>query len=171
MHRGAGRAEALRLPYFGEQAADVLTGTKHVILISTQPPVTFFAYPDKPNWLTPEGCELHTLVERDGDIDGSLEALVDAVGAQATSINAVPHVRPDRPVGELTPETIGVSLAHHFPENAIVVDEGGTCGAGKCISNPHECASRLADAHRWLHWLWHAHGNRCRGSVSRPAGD
>ena len=62
MHRGAGRAEALRLPYFGEQAADVLAGTAHLILISTQPPITFFAYPDKPNWLTPEGCELHTLL-------------------------------------------------------------------------------------------------------------
>ena len=81
MHRGAGRAEALGLPYFGEQAADVLSGTKHLILVSTQPPVTFFAYPDKPNWLTPEGCDLHTLVERDGDIDSSLQALVDAVGA------------------------------------------------------------------------------------------
>ena len=144
MHRGAGRAEALRLPYFGEQAAEVLAGTKHLILISTQPPVTFFAYPDKPNWLTPEGCELHTLVERDGDIDGSLEALVDAVGAQATPINAVPHVRPDRPVGELTPETIGVSLAHHFPENAIVVDEGGTCGAGSALS------TRTSAPHDWL---------------------
>ena len=144
MHRGAGRAEALRLPYFGEQAADVLAGTKHLILISTQPPITFFAYPDKPNWLTPEGCELHTLVERDGDIDGSLEALVDAVGAQTTPINAVPHVRPDRPIGDLTPETIGVSLAHHFPENAIVVDEGGTCGAGSALS------TRTSAPHDWL---------------------
>ena len=35
MHRGAGRAEALRLPYFGEQAADVLSGTKHLILVGT----------------------------------------------------------------------------------------------------------------------------------------
>ena len=71
IERGAGRAEAMRLPYFGEQAAEVLAGTKHLILISTQPPITFFAYPEKPNWLTPEGCELRTLVERDGDIDGS----------------------------------------------------------------------------------------------------
>ena len=58
IERGAGRVNVARLPYFGEQAAEVLAGTKHLILIATQPPVTFFAYPGKPNWLTPEGCEL-----------------------------------------------------------------------------------------------------------------
>ena len=81
VQRGAGRVDVERLPYFGEQAAEVLAGTKHLILISSQPPITFFAYPDKPNWLTPEGCELHTLVEREGDVDGALEALADALGA------------------------------------------------------------------------------------------
>ena len=77
LQRGAGRAELLRLPYFGEQAAEVLAGTRHLILCSSQPPVTFFAYPDKPNWLTPEGCQLHTLVERDQDVMGALEALAE----------------------------------------------------------------------------------------------
>jgi acetolactate synthase-1/2/3 large subunit len=144
MHRGAGRAEALRLPYFGEQAADVLSGTKHLILVGTQPPVTFFAYPEKPNWLTPDGCDLHTLVEREGDIDSSLQALADAVGASGISINAVSLERPDRPLGDLTPETIGVSLAHYFPDNAIVVDEGGTCGGGCAIS------TRTSAPHDWL---------------------
>ncbi len=47
LQRGAGRAELQRLPYFGEQAAGVLAGTRHLILVSSQPPVTFFAYPDK----------------------------------------------------------------------------------------------------------------------------
>ena len=144
MHRGAGRAEALRLPYFGEQAAEVLQGTKHLILVSTQPPVTFFAYPEKPNWLTPEGCALHTLVERDGDVDGALAALVDAVGAGSQTVNVVSHSRPEKPVGGLTPESVGVSLAHYFPDNAIVVDEGGTCGGGCSIS------TRTSAPHDWL---------------------
>ena len=48
VQRGAGRAEVQRLPYFGEQAAEVLAGTQHLILLSTQAPITFFAYPDKP---------------------------------------------------------------------------------------------------------------------------
>ena len=33
IQRGAGRAEVERLPYFGEQAADVLKGTEHLILV------------------------------------------------------------------------------------------------------------------------------------------
>jgi len=144
IQRGAGRAEALRLPYFGEQAAEVLQGTKHLILISTQPPITFFAYPDKPNWLTPDGCELHTLVERDGDIDGALEALVDAVGAQSTQAALVEFERPDMPKGDFNQHSVGLSLAHLFPENAIVVDEGGTCGGG-CVA-----ATRASAPHDWL---------------------
>ena len=48
VQRGAGRADVQRLPYFGEQAADVFKGIKHLILVSTQPPITFFAYPEKP---------------------------------------------------------------------------------------------------------------------------
>ena len=144
VQRGAGRAELQRLPYFGEQAAEVLAGTKHLILLSTQPPITFFAYPDKPNWLTPEGCELHTLAERDEDIDGAREALVDAVGANDVSPNLLALSRPELPKGELTPQTLGAALAHHFPENAVVVDEGGTCGGG-CTA-----ATRTAPPHDWL---------------------
>lgn len=142
--RGAGRSEALRLPYFGEQAAEVLAGCRHLILVSTQPPITFFAYPDKPNWLTPDGCALHTLVERDEDIDGALAALVDAVGASAVQPVTVALDVPGAPEGDLTPQSIGQSLAHHFPENAVVVDEGGTCGGG-CAQFTRTCAP-----HDWL---------------------
>ena len=144
MQRGAGRAEVARLPYFGEQAAEVLAGTRHLILVSTQAPVTFFAYPDKPNWLTPDGCELHTLVEREEDIDGALLALADALNASSLDVNAVPLEVPDLPQGALNPMSLGVALAHHFPENAIVVDEGGTCGGGSNV------ATRTAAPHDWL---------------------
>jgi acetolactate synthase I/II/III large subunit len=144
VQRGAGRAEIARLPYFGEQAAEVLDGTKHLIILSSQPPITFFAYPDKPNWLTPEGCELHTLAERDEDIDGALEALVDAVGAQSVEANLVPLSTPDLPTGDLNPRSAGTVLAHYFPENAIIVDEGGTCGGG-CTG-----ATRTAAPHDFL---------------------
>ncbi len=144
VQRGAGRAEVQRLPYFGEQAAEVLAGTQHLILLSTQAPVTFFAYPDKPNWLTPQGCELHTLVERDEDIDGALQALVEAVGATATDAVLVPLEKPQLSRGELNPFNLGAALAHYFPDNAVVVDEGGTCGGG-CSA-----ATRTAPPHDWL---------------------
>ena len=144
MRRGAGIPEILRLPYFGEQAADVLQGVEHLILVSSQPPITFFAYPDKPNWLTPDNCQIHTLVDRDGDVDGALEALCDAVGALALTPIVAQPMRPDAAKGELNPMSVGQSLAHYFPENAIVVDEGGTCGAGSAM------ATASAPAHDWL---------------------
>ncbi len=144
IERGAGRAEVARLPYFGEQATEVLAGTKHLILCSTQPPITFFAYPDKPNWLTPEDCSLHVLVERDGDIDGALEALADAVGAAGTEARLIAPERPPLPTGELNARSIGAAVGHLLPENAIVVDEGGMSGA------PSAYATRGAPPHDWL---------------------
>ena len=144
LQRGAGRAELLRLPYFGEQAAEVLEGTRHIILCSSQPPVTFFAYPDKPNWLTPEGCALHTLVERDQDVAGALGALAEKVGADGVEANLITLERPELPKGELNPMSIGASLANQFPEDAIVVDEGGTCGGGATM------LTRTCPPHDWL---------------------
>ena len=144
LQRGAGRAELLRLPYFGEQAAEVLEGTRHIILCSSQPPVTFFAYPDKPNWLTPEGCALHTLVERDQDVVGALGALAEKVGADGVEANLVALERPELPKGELNPMSIGASLANQFPEDVIVVDEGGTCGGGATM------LTRTCPPHDWL---------------------
>ena len=144
LQRGAGRAELLRLPYFGEQAAEVLEGTRHIILCSSQPPVTFFAYPDKPNWLTPEGCALHTLVERDQDVVGALGALAEKVGADGVEANLVTLERPELPKGELNPMSIGASLANQFPEDVIVVDEGGTCGGGATM------LTRTCPPHDWL---------------------
>jgi acetolactate synthase-1/2/3 large subunit len=144
VQRGAGRVEVTHLPYFGEQAAEVLAGTRHLVLLGSQPPVTFFAYPDKPNWLTPEDCELLTLAERDEDIGGALQALLQVVGGQDVAPRLVEHARAELPTGELTPHSLGAAVAHHFPENAIVVAEGGTAGGG-CVA-----ATRTAHAHDWL---------------------
>ncbi len=145
LERGAGRAEVARLPYFGEQAAEVLADARHIVLISTQPPVTFFAYPDKPNWLTPEGCALHTLVERSGDVDGALEALAAAVGADSIEPELLPFERPPLPsASALEPRSLGAVFGHLLPEGAVVVDEGGTCGAGSYFG------SRTAPPHDWL---------------------
>ena len=144
LQRGAGRAEAQRLPYFGEQAAEVLDGTRHLVLIGTQPPVTFFAYPGKPSWLTPQDCTIHTLADRDGNVDGALDALGQAVGIGAVVARTVSAERPARPTGKLDPRAIGASLGRHFPDNAVVVDEAGTSGGGATF------ATRGAPPHDWL---------------------
>src|ERR1044072_8561956 len=66
--RGRGRVSVERIPYVVDQALKVLAGLKHVILVGSKMPVAFFAYPDKPSQLTPEGCEGHVLGRADEEL-------------------------------------------------------------------------------------------------------
>ena len=112
----AWKSEALRLPYFGEQAAQVLEGTKHLILISTQPPSRFLPIRINPIAHT-RGLRVAHMVERDGDIDGSLEALVDAV-EQSNANQRRAHVRP-MAGWRADPGTIGVRWLTIFPKTRL----------------------------------------------------
>ena len=127
---GAGRSPVARLQYFGEMAAAQLEGTEHLIIIGGHPPITFFAYPDKPNELTPDGATVHQICEITGDIDGALAALVDAAGAGDASPRVLELDRPPLPEGELDSAAVGRALAHLMPENAVLVNEAGTAGGG-----------------------------------------
>src|SRR6188472_2476392 len=49
--RGGSRPRPQLLPYLTELAVETLAGLSHLILVGTQPPVGFFAYPDKPSLL------------------------------------------------------------------------------------------------------------------------
>ena len=81
LQRGAGRPEVERLAYIPELASVQLQGLKHLVLVDAKAPVTFFAYPGKKSYLVPDGCEVHELAAPDADVLRSLEALVDALGA------------------------------------------------------------------------------------------
>ena len=130
VERGAGIVAVERLPYFSEQAEEVLAGTRHLILIGTRPPVTFFAYPGRPSSLVPEGCEVHSLVGPEGDIPGAMQALADALGAPA-SVEGAPSARPEPMLsGDLNPMVVGASMGALMPEGAIVIDEAATSGFG-----------------------------------------
>ena len=61
IQRGAGRVPIERLPYPVDQALAVLKDVRHLILVGAKAPVAFFAYPDKPSVLTPDGCQMHQL--------------------------------------------------------------------------------------------------------------
>jgi acetolactate synthase-1/2/3 large subunit len=126
--RGAGRVDVERIPYFGEQAAAVLAPFKHLILIGTKAPVTFFAYPGKPSELTPADCLVHTLAAPAEDAIAALNALVDALGAGKTA----PPRTVSEPLrlarGALTPESIAQAVGMLLPEQAILVNEAATSG-------------------------------------------
>ncbi|TCO74722.1 acetolactate synthase large subunit [Chromatocurvus halotolerans] len=128
LQRGAGRVAVERLPYFAEQATASLGGLEQLILVGCAAPVSFFAYPGKESWLTPQGCEIITLASANEDIAAALASV-----AQGLEANSEPAVRdahvPDLP-GDvpLNAEAIGNAIAALLPENAIIVDEGVTGG-------------------------------------------
>ena len=141
VRRGAGLPAIERIPYFAEDIIESLEGLEQLILVGAAPPVTFFAYPDKPSWVTPEGCEIITLSHPHEDGIAALNAVADAIGAPKQGI-IVKLERPDVPRGELTPMALGQIVARFLPENAIISDESATSGAGLAkflpSSAPHD---------------------------------
>jgi acetolactate synthase-1/2/3 large subunit len=126
--RGAGRVDVERVPYFGEQAAEVLAPFKNLILVATKAPVTFFAYPGKPSELTPDGCAVHQLASEEEDALSALAGLVDALDANAAAATVNEKHQIAMPRGDLNPESIARALAVLMPENAVVINEATTAG-------------------------------------------
>ena len=50
-----------RVPYFPEPAEAALAGLKHLILVESLTPVSFFGYPGRRSTLAPEDCAMHVL--------------------------------------------------------------------------------------------------------------
>src|SRR3954451_5608335 len=129
LERGAGVPPIERLAYFAELASVQLAGIKHLILVDAKAPVSFFAYPGKKSYLVPDGCEVHELVAPSGEVVGSLEAVLDVVGATSASNGpAQQPQRPARPTGELNADKVCQAIAAVLPEGAIVSDESQTSG-------------------------------------------
>jgi acetolactate synthase-1/2/3 large subunit len=124
--RGAGVVGVERLAYFGEMVSASLAGVRHLVLVDAQPPVSFFAYPNKPSWLTPEGCEVHLLAGATDDVPGALAALAEELGADRAPAATAPSGRPELPTGELTARSVGAALGALLPDHAIVSDDGTT---------------------------------------------
>jgi len=128
LERGAGLVPVKRLAYFGEQVLEELTGIDLLILIETDAPVAFFAYPGKPSELTPPGTLVLPLAKRSEDGLAALAALADLVGKSGSEVPRQDASRSELPQGALTPASAGLVIASLLPENAIVVDESCTSG-------------------------------------------
>ncbi|THD47232.1 MAG: acetolactate synthase large subunit [Bradyrhizobium sp.] len=126
--RGAGRFAPERLPYFGEAAVASLAGVDFLALAATKPPVAFFAYPGVPSLLAPPDCTLETLATLEEDASFALQSLADALDAPAAPILAPQTIGDTSPDGPLTAEAIGISLARHMPEDAIIAEDAVTSG-------------------------------------------
>ncbi len=128
LQRGAGRVMIERLPYFAEQIVDFLAGYENLILVGAQAPVSFFAYPGKPSWCTPDGCRITYLAQPHEDQVGALRALADALGAPAQPTKRAGLQRPDLPTGALNQVSAGTAIAALLPEGAVLIDEAATNG-------------------------------------------
>ncbi|MGB8604829.1 acetolactate synthase large subunit [Bradyrhizobium sp.] len=123
---GAGRVAVERIPYFGEQVTAFLSGTEQMIMVGSKPPVSFFAYPDKPSWCVPEKCELIYLAHPHENGVTALQNLAEALGAPHEPTARVQLQLPGLPTGSLNSLSIAQIIAQLTPDNAIYADESNT---------------------------------------------
>lgn len=141
--RGEGRFAPDRLQYFGEMALAQLEGCDLLLLAGTKAPVAFFAYPDKPSLLLPEGCDTLSLGGPDTDSAAALTALAEAINATHSAPMTLLSMPPPQ-TGELNPDAIGAAIARHMPENTIVADDGVTGSLATFVP------TKSARKHDWL---------------------
>ena len=144
LQRGAGRVAVERLPYFGEMAAELLKDLDRIVFVGARPPVSFFAYPGKPGWLSPAGADLVELAGPREDALGTLRGLADELDAPGSPACLQTKLAPPIPQGKLDAQSVGAVLAALLPEDAIVSDEAAT--ASLAILPMTQGAAR----HDWL---------------------
>jgi len=144
IQRGAGRAIIERIPYPVPPALEMLKGTAHLILVGTKPPVSFFAWRNMPNWLTPEDCQIHTLADAEEDGIGALKALAEELDTPDEPAAVYELNRPALPSGALTAEKVWTALAALMPEHAVISDEAVTS------SRDADPLMACAPPHDWL---------------------
>ena len=141
LERGAGMPVLDRLPYFPEQAIEMLKGFDTIVIAGAKKPVAFFGYPNLPSQLIPDGLDAATLAEPTDDVPAALEALASEIAAPVSVATPARVARPERPVGKLNAMTAGAAIAAVMPEGAIVMDEAATTGlpflAASAAAPPH----------------------------------
>jgi acetolactate synthase-1/2/3 large subunit len=129
-----------RIPYLAEDIVDFLQGVEQLILVGAKPPVTFFAYPGKTSWPTPEGCKIMVLSHAHEDGTAALDALADLLKAPPAPANVAVLTTPALPKsGKLDARAVIQVIAHYLPEGAILADEAVSSGL-PCFNYTATCA-------------------------------
>ncbi|MDQ1471039.1 MAG: acetolactate synthase large subunit [Bryobacterales bacterium] len=130
----SGRAfyPAPQVPYFPEAALPFLADIQNLILVEAERPVSFFAYPSTPSYMTSDSCRDFVLAARGEDGTAALEALAEGLPPVVLPSIAIPKA-PMEDVG-LTLDHIGLTLAALLPENSLVSDEM-VSSAGKILDH------------------------------------
>ncbi|WP_028061243.1 acetolactate synthase large subunit [Candidatus Solirubrobacter pratensis] len=125
LERGGDRPRPEPLPYLTEAAVQALAGLAHLVLVGTQRPVGFFAYPGQPSLLADAGTEIHGLCVPDEDAVAALEALAEALNAPPAPAPE-PVAAPEVPDGPIDAMSFAAAVGATLPDGAIVVDEAVT---------------------------------------------
>ncbi len=141
--RGQGRLSLERVPYVVDVAVKAMAGTKHLILVGSRKPVTFFAYPDMVQSSIPDDAEIYILARPEQDVVEALARLIDALDCPKV---APPNngMRPEAGRGALTPDSVAATLGALMPENAVIADEFVSFGRGFFAN------TKAAPPHDWL---------------------
>ena len=143
--RGAGLTKVEPIPYFSEMAEEFLAGVETIVFIGTRPPVSFFAYPGKKSFLSPDECKLIELASPFQDGKYALHALSDMLKGNSIDQHLIPNNDAQAPTtGELDPTTLGPLFASLLPEDVVVCDEDATSGF---FLTPHAWSAKPLD---WL---------------------
>ena len=126
MERGAGLPTARRLPYFPDQALELMRGYEHVVVAGTRRPVAFFGYAGQPSYLTGEDQTVLLAGPRE-DALGALAALAAELAAPDV-VDLRRGAPPSMPTGSLDAQSVSAVIARLQPLNCIVMDEALTVG-------------------------------------------
>ena len=145
LQRGEGFPRVDRVQYVLEQGIEQFKEFRQLILVGTQAPVAYFAYPGKDSAFTspdcrdpPTGGAWRGLRRRARGTGGSLVRCRSApsVGKVGASANAL--------AGKSLLPGLAAAVGALLPENVIVVDESMTSGRGLMA------ATKGAPPHDWL---------------------
>jgi acetolactate synthase-1/2/3 large subunit len=143
--RGGGLPAVPRIPYPVEQARAALARFRHAVLVETEEPVAFFAYPDQPSRVLPETCRVHALARPGQCGIDAIARLVDRLGAGIGDVSVGESLRPAPPgPGRLDAERLAQAVAAVVAEDTVVVDESVSAGRG------FHPATAGAPRHTWL---------------------
>src|SRR5262249_35188162 len=115
MARGRGRFSIERIPYVIELALPILKNFRDIVLVEANDPVAFFAYPNKPSLLKPEGCEVHRMTSGGENSVAALEALASALGAKLADVEPQKPVDIANPTRAWNPASIALGIATAIP--------------------------------------------------------
>lgn len=128
IERGAGRVAIERTPAPVDAGVATFRDARQVILIGAKPPTPMFGYPGKPDFLVGTGSQLIELTAPTDDLEATLHALAESLGA--LSLTPLLTERQPRllPSGAFDAHAVMQIAASLMPEHSIVVDESISAG-------------------------------------------